>query len=194
MVAAVPDSWADLRDEIKTRIGLPIGARYYNSGVLLINLQLWRRSSIGRRALEFCRRHPESITYGDQCAINYAVAGHVRTLGKKWNFQTYDFEQMRQKGYVRLTQHEAKTAAIIHFTAESKPWHAASIHPMRRLYIKQAKQLGWASNPAEGQTIVTAARRIAIVNTERARCLYRKFRSMGRRIVQSLRTRGVSNE
>ncbi len=43
-IAAVPDAWVDRADRIKEKIELPKGARYFNSGVLLINLETWRQT------------------------------------------------------------------------------------------------------------------------------------------------------
>ena len=55
-------------------LAFPEGARYCNSGVLLIHLPEWRRQRIGERALEFLRTHP-GLSFPDQDALNAVAAG-----------------------------------------------------------------------------------------------------------------------
>ena len=37
---------------------MPKGAKYFNSGVMLINLDYWRQNNVGERAIAFVRDNP----------------------------------------------------------------------------------------------------------------------------------------
>jgi len=64
---------------------VPGEAPYFNSGVMLIDLESWRRDDIGRKAIDFLRRHGRQCRFHDQTALNTILAGRVRLLDGCWN-------------------------------------------------------------------------------------------------------------
>jgi len=116
-IAAVPDGSEAWDREQLARLGVK-GEHYFNAGVLLIDLEGWRRDRIGERAFDFCQRaRPKMIApmkYGwffhDQDALNTLLAGRVRSLPTHWNSWA-----SRMKGYEK---------AVIHLITGPKPWHA----------------------------------------------------------------------
>lgn len=136
-LAAVEDPYT-LREPFRDRLGMREGARYFNSGVMLMALDVWRRSGWEARVTELAARRPEAIWYADQCGLNAVVDGEWVGLAPKWNQQTLMHEWTRAElaGYRTPAELDEALAApaIVHFTGPSKPWHADNIHPWRRLY------------------------------------------------------------
>ena len=58
---------------------------YFNAGVLLIDLDRWRKERISEGALQYLIRHPDS-PLADQDALNVVCDGHWTELGLSWNF------------------------------------------------------------------------------------------------------------
>jgi lipopolysaccharide biosynthesis glycosyltransferase len=91
---------------------------FCNSGVLLMNLELWRSDDIADKALEYSRKYHVF----DQDSINAVVASKWKLLDKRWNVQIFGVK------YSALNlQHESidliQSAFILHFTTQVKPWH-----------------------------------------------------------------------
>lgn len=56
--------------------------RYVCSGLLLVNLRLWRERQIGRRTMDFLAEYPD-VQFADQTAFN-AVMDDISLLPRKW--------------------------------------------------------------------------------------------------------------
>ena len=129
---AVPDVLQDKDKRIRAKIGLNPTARYFNAGVLVIDLPRWRADRIGGRAIEYCRTSRDSITWWDQCALNHVVNGQFYILDEKWNAQSDS------------SKSQLRSAPIIHFTGPFKPWHFRCVHPSKHLYFEFLKKTAWA--------------------------------------------------
>lgn len=86
-------------------------AKYFNSGVLLIDWPKWREQGIGPLCLEYLNSNLDA-PYGDQCALNNVCAQNWVDLHPSWNTQT-DF--LADPDLV-------KAARVFHFTGATKPW------------------------------------------------------------------------
>jgi lipopolysaccharide biosynthesis glycosyltransferase len=115
VLAAVRDVWVDKRQEYKASLGMPVESTYYNSGVLLINVEAWRRNKVGELLLDFLSQR-ETIDYPDQDIINVVLWREILELPRRWNV-----------GITSPIPGDApaqlKTAANIHFWGGVKPWH-----------------------------------------------------------------------
>ena len=58
---------------------------YFNSGVLVMDLQQWRADDITRSALEILDRHRRHVLWLDQYALNVALHRRWRPLELAWN-------------------------------------------------------------------------------------------------------------
>lgn len=93
-------------------------SRYFNSGLMKMNLDLWRRHDVTRRSLEIAKSEPEKCTFWDQTILNYVCAGKVRFLPAENNLQ------IRGEAERAFTTH-----ANIHFVGARKPWLVYSLRP-----------------------------------------------------------------
>lgn len=117
---------------------------YFNAGVLLVDLDLWRAEAVGSRAFDLCRRHQGAFGWADQCLLNAALAGRWQVIGPEWNLQTGHFTASFRKAFLFDRQQLAKAKAlpmIVHFTEPLKPWHAGCPHPLGHLYFEHTTEL-----------------------------------------------------
>jgi lipopolysaccharide biosynthesis glycosyltransferase len=99
---------------------------YFNAGVLLIDLDRWRKEHISEKAMEYLRCHPHS-PYADQDALNVACDGRWEALGPQWNFQLHN-------SAVILDMVPAHRPKIVHFVTGLKPWKASMMSVNAALY------------------------------------------------------------
>ncbi|BAU13883.1 glycosyl transferase family 8 [Leptolyngbya sp. NIES-3755] len=140
--AAVEDFGID--SEYKDRLGLLKETRYFNAGVLLINLEYWRNHNIRKLALDFINSFPEKITYWDQDALNYALQEKWYPLAPQWNVTTVNFHPTFQSEKSTLQGKESEPS-IIHFAGGGayKPWHYYCTHPYKNEYYHYLSKTPW---------------------------------------------------
>lgn len=121
-IAAVLDCWTT-RKHLKKEMGIDPN-RYCNSGVLLLNIGLLRKSNFFDRAITFLGDYPKT-TMPDQDAINAIYKNEILFINEKYN-------KMISENY-HIT--DAKNA-IWHFSGENdKPWDGVYNQPSK-LYWK----------------------------------------------------------
>ncbi len=136
-----------LRQEYKQVIGLTMRDSYFNSGVMLIDLQAWRKGDWQTKVintLESGRHYP----LVDQDVLNLVLHGHIATLPPCFNFLSQFFLYLYE-GYQKVygftdgifPAHDAfasarKKSAIYHFCGQTfiRPWFRTSRHPMKTIY------------------------------------------------------------
>ena len=134
-IAAVEDMWSG-KDDNYIRLGYEKKYGYFNSGVLLINLQWWRQNNICEKFVEYLKRH-NNLKFVDQDILNGIFYENRKLISFKWNVQD---GLLRRKPKVRRLcmsklQNEIKFPAIIHFTGSRKPWDYDCLNPYREKYF-----------------------------------------------------------
>ena len=126
-VAAVKDGLMYQHPDHITEIGLDWRNFYFNSGVMLLNLNKIREDNLLRRAVIYFNTHEE--VFGDQDILNVIVKDKVLPISYKYNTNPTFFEEkdatFLSKFYnetVPQTPREVyDMATILHF-AGYKPW------------------------------------------------------------------------
>ncbi len=121
------------------KLGLPSDATYCNGGVLVMNLEVWRKENLGQACINFLKDFPERVTFDDQCALNYVLRGKWYYLPIRWNVTNIWF-RFREEIADRPEFQEAMAGAILHYTTASKPWQASCKHPQKALFEKYYEQ------------------------------------------------------
>jgi lipopolysaccharide biosynthesis glycosyltransferase len=122
----------------KKELGMKDSATYFNSGVMLINLDEWKKQDITNKAFEFIHQYPEKIRFVDQCALNGVIDGDYLELTPRFNQQAILHREGFDFGETNWTSEEIHEALdkpiLIHYTGPSKPWEYNSNHPRKSEY------------------------------------------------------------
>lgn len=116
------------------RFELPRGGRYFNAGMLLIDMQAERVGGYLRRALERLKADPEAYPFADQDALNEVLWQNWAPVGNTWNYQRAFLND--GKLYRANEPGEVHLPGILHFTERWKPWKSDEWHPYAWLYWK----------------------------------------------------------
>ncbi|MDR0733163.1 MAG: glycosyltransferase family 8 protein [Dysgonamonadaceae bacterium] len=140
-VAAVEDAVSFSRHQA---LMMPEKSLYFNSGVLLINLEKWALLNATDKILKFMIDFPERRAYNDQDGLNAFLHDSWLRLPPKYNQQSalYYLPCKRLvysgKEYAEAIRHPV----IIHYIGvikDTKPWHYIDIHPLKKYYYKYLK-------------------------------------------------------
>ncbi len=146
-IAGVPDT-GNNGVEHYNRLLYPQPLGYFNAGVLLINLDYWRKNNVKEAFLKVAREHPERLRCHDQDILNYVFKTCKKRLDAKFNFQTeYLFEhRYLSLSYDIIAEIDAALAnpLIIHYVVGPKPWQRDCIHPYRAEFLKYRAKTQWS--------------------------------------------------
>lgn len=144
VVAAAGDDPNSQRERYGA-LGLAEDHLYFNSGVLLVNLDAWRRERVAERALDFLHERGAAARLLDQDALNAVMQGRVRRLGARWNYMPWLQGSRRHADYPEIAAGRLKPA-IIHYAGTRKPWQdKGPADAYSRLYWRHWWKSPWAS-------------------------------------------------
>ncbi len=136
-IAAVIDSCIDpdfKAGRIERWPGVPKVENYFNSGVLLFDIDVCIRHELTRQAMDYLSTHKTS-PYPDQNALNVACDRAWKVLDSRWNFQGH---------YLIPTAVDKLPASqrpvIAHFITVNKPWTPGYRSVNARLYNHYRKR------------------------------------------------------
>jgi lipopolysaccharide biosynthesis glycosyltransferase len=125
-------------------LNMPEGSAYFNSGVLLMDLPVWREQAVADRVFRFLRENRHRLHYHDQDGLNAVLQGNWKPLDPKWNVQRNMFGRTGLAGDRKsLFRHAAHRPSIVHFTGKSKPWHFDNTHPYKKKYYRYLALTEW---------------------------------------------------
>lgn len=130
------------------RIGLTSG-RYFNSGVLLLDLKKWRQQKVTPKLFKWLEEvGTTKILWGDQDALNGVIDGAFTELPKQYNGIVIN----------NTTLNEELDVVIVHYIDYVKPWHIYYIDSdAKTLYWEYVKKSLWSDlRPRDGNTVHTA--------------------------------------
>lgn len=162
LVAAVPELLMPI--EKKALIGHAKHETYYNAGVLLVNLPLWRKENVETIFMEYYKSMNGQLLYNDQDIINHCCKGRILTLNHRYNLSTNLFYFPRY--FVKKIQpaydtNDAKTYSdilkkptIIHYMGDERPWIEGNHNKYRTHYDYYFRQSPWKDEPLiQGQKL-----------------------------------------
>lgn len=120
---------------------------YFNSGVLLINLNYWRKNKTSSTLVDFISNNPEKCLYPDQDALNYILGDKVLFLEYRYNYQEQMLlpkeGQFLHKNKWKNLLETKEIPTIIHYTGGIKPWIKNCSHPLKTEFIKYKNISNW---------------------------------------------------
>ena len=86
---------------------------WFNSGVMLIDLALWRLANLTSKNLKFYKKYSDRLYTADQTVLNCVLRGKFIPLNPKFNIAVWPSEQ---------TLDPKSTDCVFHFLGVPKPW------------------------------------------------------------------------
>lgn len=132
---------------------------YMNAGIMLINLDKWRKDSLSERFIKYIESKKGSVPCHDQGTMNHVCKGHILILPCRYNVMTplLSMKGHELKDLYHLADYysdeEVSTAVkkptIIHFTAGwfIRPWFSNSNHPYKDKFVGVYSISPWKNVP-----------------------------------------------
>jgi lipopolysaccharide biosynthesis glycosyltransferase len=137
-------------------LGLPGADRYFNSGVLLMNLDLMRRDDCAAALSECALGRLDDLLWPDQDALNLVLGDRRLDLHPRWNMMNSirAFPWSEELLDPVAVREAIENPAIVHFEGprENKPWHLLCDHPFRGAYREHRLQTPWPRFRPDGLT------------------------------------------
>lgn len=125
-VGAVYDNY------VKTapQLGITEDGNYFNSGMLLMDIDKWKEQQISEKAMQFLADYPEKIQFVDQDALNAVLKNNWKKLDWKYNTMYSCIPQDIRKDQLDSF---IKDKVVLHFTLQ-RPWNTLCRNRYRDLY------------------------------------------------------------
>lgn len=150
-----PTAYKKMREAIDLSKDEP----YYNSGVLLMNLERWRREETQNKLMHYYAKKGGNLFACDQDTINGALKGRIFTLSPRYNFFTnyryFHYETLAEMNQsyraVGKAEFEAsrRRPVVIHYMGDERPWIAGNRNHYRRYYDTYLSRTPWRGTRKE---------------------------------------------
>lgn len=112
---------------------------FFNSGVLLMNLDFWRKNNTFETLVKWVADNPGGLWLPDQSALNKVLEGKVKYLNYTYNFQERwtrslkgsDIHFSKWKDIERV----GENPTIVHYCDAEKPWFIESKHKFKQDFM-----------------------------------------------------------
>lgn len=88
--------------------------KYYNAGVMLINLDYWRKNNVEQQLFNCAKNNQDIILWQDQDIINLSLNQSIKEIDKVWNYQYFQYENVVAEDLANIS--------ILHLAGRFKPW------------------------------------------------------------------------
>lgn len=130
-------------------LGLPEGDPYFNSGVLIMDLQQWRQKRYGSLVIGTVTQH--AFRHHDQDGLNKVFMNNWKNIPIRWNVIPPVFAMPLKvlcHTSLRVKALEAiKNPAVFHWAGRYKPWEFPLEGPFNRLYYSYLKWTTFRDHP-----------------------------------------------
>ncbi len=150
-IGAVYESASSEENRANQRLDIPVNyPGYFNSGVLLMDLEVFRRDHLSERVMQFAADYSDKLEAKDQDALNAALYQRVFRLHPRWNwhdghtrrFLKANPDNRMWKSYEPREVVEASLyPGILHFIGFHKPWNY-NHRIMRKKYEDAIRESG----------------------------------------------------
>jgi lipopolysaccharide biosynthesis glycosyltransferase len=127
-------------------IGLAGPEVYFNSGVLLMNLDEMRRDACTAELVRVARAGGPELEWPDQDVLNLVLGSRRLALHPRWNFMnSMRFPQAAPVFGGDVLEEARASPAIRHFEGpgDNKPWHRDCERVDRELYFRHRADTPW---------------------------------------------------
>ncbi|POT55639.1 lipopolysaccharide 1,2-glucosyltransferase [Citrobacter amalonaticus] len=147
--AVIPDNDSTQQASAE-RLNLPeIKGRYFNAGVIYVNLKKWHEANLTPYLLKLLRGETEygRLKYLDQDALNIAFNMNNIYISKKYD-QIYTLKnELKDRGHQGFKQTITDDTVLIHYTGITKPWHLWAAYPSAQFFNYAREHSPWNKHP-----------------------------------------------
>lgn len=145
-------------------LGLDPRTPYINAGVMVIDVDAWRRLDIASQLHACLASNSEHLIGRDQYAVNVVLSGRCGVIDPRWNQGAYIFKypSWQDSPFTReVFEQQRNDPYVIHFTTSKKPWLTKCQHPLRQRYFDILDRTAWAGwRPAAPGSFRARTRRL----------------------------------
>lgn len=143
-------------------LGLDRPERYFNAGVLLMDLDAMRREGSTDALLSYGRQNSSAIEWRDQDTLNAVLSDRRLPLHPRWNvMNSFGWPHAAELFGAEAAREARRHPAIRHFEGpeDNKPWHFMCERDGRDRYGEHRRRTPWPRYKREGVTVRNVLRR-----------------------------------
>lgn len=135
---------------------------YFNSGMLLLNLDRWRSENVTAAIRQFVIERGAEQNWPDQNALNCVLNGRCVLVPAIWNAQSiyYDLDAAQLGLSADQFTEVRRNPAVVHFVAPYKPLEFLCKHPFRPHFFRHLRETPWRDAPIVDATPLNRALRL----------------------------------
>lgn len=110
--------------------------RYFNSGVLYINVPVWEEKKISEKAMTNLLRYGDKFDLFDQDALNSVMNNDMLFLERKYDYM-YSVDSPDN------AMPNLNDVVLLHYSNKYKLWQAWCKHPLQKEYLRYKSNTPW---------------------------------------------------
>ena len=129
------------------QLGIAPDCKYFNAGVLVLNVDKWRRDNLSQKIVNYISNNQLYIRWHEQDAMNAVIAGKWSELDLRWNSQAviHTYSSWKETSLTEeMYNNVINDSYIVHFSSSAKPWKLGCKHPNRMLFFQYIDLTAWA--------------------------------------------------
>jgi lipopolysaccharide biosynthesis glycosyltransferase len=123
---AVPDlfGYSIVRLPNYQELGITPDRKYFNSGVLVLNLKKWRLDEVTSKCVTYLKQERENVLYHDQDVLNAILGNDWAELDPRWNVTPAIHHVPCEKSPYEEALYKSlfSNPYIVHYSTAAKPW------------------------------------------------------------------------
>jgi lipopolysaccharide biosynthesis glycosyltransferase len=143
VVLAVPERNQRVQEMMDAKlieeVAMDPNACCFNAGVMVVDLERWRKEHVLDRARDFVNRFAGVLRYWDQDILNCLFKSDWGELDAKWNRKVDHHDPVDERIFARWKNE----GGVIHFASSIKPWTWWAAHPAKDLYLTGVDRTAW---------------------------------------------------
>ena len=108
--------------------------KYFNSGVLYINIKNWLNNDINNKLINYAKTASDLI-FPDQDILNVVLEKNCLYIDKKYNY-TFDVRYKSNRYIYTIPDN----IVFLHYVGRFKPWQEWCMHPLKEKFREIAQQ------------------------------------------------------
>ena len=127
--------------------------KYFNAGILVIDLDKVREEKLFSKAAAFVAKHDRDLPFNDQDALNWSIWMRWTLLDVSWNVMRPMVILSLEKEIPLEQRLRGRAPSIVHYTGPEKPWIKGAYHPWAWLYWKNVTRTPFLKEVEQAQGV-----------------------------------------